>query len=31
MGQPVYCFRPQLGFGLFEKKFDQTATRWTFD
>jgi len=31
MGQPVYCFRPQLGFGLFENKFDQTATRWTFD
>ena len=31
MGQPVYCFRPKLGFGLFEKKFEQTATRWSFD
>ena len=31
MGQPVYCFRPKLGFGLFEKKFKQTATRWSFD
>jgi hypothetical protein len=31
MGQPVYCFRPKLGFGLFEKKFEKTATRWSFD
>ena len=31
MRQPVYCFRPKLGFGLLEKKFDQTATRWSFD
>jgi hypothetical protein len=31
MGQPVYRFRPALGFGLFEKKFDQTATRWNFE
>jgi hypothetical protein len=30
MGQPVYRFRPTLGFGLFEKKFEQTATRWVF-
>ena len=30
MGQPVYRFRPTLGFGLFEKKFQQTATRWNF-
>ena len=30
MAQPVYRFRPSVGFGLFEKKFDQTATRWTF-
>ncbi len=28
MGQPVYRIRPSLGFGLFEKKFEQTATRW---
>ncbi len=30
MGQPVYRFRPSLGFGLYEKKFEQTATRWVF-
>lgn len=30
MAQPVYRFRPTLGFGLFEKKFEQTATRWVF-
>jgi hypothetical protein len=30
MGQPVYRARPRLGFGLFEKKFEQTATRWVF-
>jgi hypothetical protein len=30
MEQPVYRFRPNVGFGLFEKKFDQSATRWTF-
>src|SRR5262245_9266018 len=30
MGQPVYRFRPSVGFGLFEKKFDRTATRWVF-
>jgi pyridoxine/pyridoxamine 5'-phosphate oxidase len=31
MGQPVYCFRPKRGFGLFERKFEQTATRWSFN
>ena len=30
MMQPVYHFRPSVGFGLFERKFDQTATRWSF-
>jgi hypothetical protein len=30
MAQPVYRFRPSVGFGLFEKKFEQTATRWNF-
>jgi pyridoxamine 5'-phosphate oxidase-like protein len=30
MAQPVYRFRPRVGFGLFEKKFKQTATRWSF-
>ena len=28
MPQPVYRFRPSVGFGFFEKKFDETATRW---
>jgi len=26
----VYRFRPSVGFGLFERKFEQTATRWVF-
>jgi Pyridoxamine 5'-phosphate oxidase len=30
MAQPTYRFRPSVGFGLFEKKFAQTATRWAF-
>jgi nitroimidazol reductase NimA-like FMN-containing flavoprotein (pyridoxamine 5'-phosphate oxidase superfamily) len=30
MGQPVYRFRPSVGFGLSEKKFEQSATRWRF-
>jgi hypothetical protein len=30
MAQPVYRFRPSMGFGLFEMKFNQTATRWVF-
>jgi hypothetical protein len=30
MAQGVYRFRPRLGFGFYEKKFDQTATRWLF-
>jgi len=30
MAQPVYRFRPNLAFGLFEKRFEQTATRWRF-
>jgi hypothetical protein len=28
--QLVYRFRPTVGFGLFEKKFEKTATRWVF-
>jgi len=31
MAQPVYRFRPSVGFGLFEKKFEQSATRWRFE
>jgi hypothetical protein len=30
MAQPVYRFWPNVGFGLFEKKFEQSATRWSF-
>jgi hypothetical protein len=30
MAQPLYRFRPDVGFGLFEKKFEQSATRWVF-
>jgi hypothetical protein len=30
MAQPVYRLRPGAGFGLYEKKFEQTATRWVF-
>jgi hypothetical protein len=30
MAQEVYRMRPNIGFGLFEKKFEQTATRWRF-
>jgi hypothetical protein len=30
MAQPVYRFRASVGFGLFEKKFEQSATRWVF-
>jgi hypothetical protein len=30
MEQVVYRLRPSIGFGLYEKKFDQTATRWAF-
>ena len=28
--EPVFAFRPQTGFGLYEKKFMGTATRWQF-
>jgi hypothetical protein len=30
MGSPVYKVRPTVAFGLYEKKFTQTATRWLF-
>jgi hypothetical protein len=30
LAQTVYHFRPSVGFGLFEEKFDHTATRWRF-
>ena len=28
--EPVYCVRPRRVFGLVEKSFPKTATRWTF-
>jgi hypothetical protein len=30
MAQPVYRFLPSVGFGLYEKEFEQSATRWSF-
>jgi hypothetical protein len=30
MGEPFYRLKPAVGFGLVEKKFPTTATRWTF-
>ena len=30
MGEPMFRVRPRVVFGLFEKKFGQTATRWLF-
>ena len=30
MVHAVYRLRPNIGFGLYERKFDQTATRWAF-
>ncbi len=28
--EPVFYLRPEKAFGLWEKKFDTTATRWVF-
>lgn len=28
---PVFILRPSVGFGLWEKKFAPTATKWVFD
>ena len=28
--EPVYEVRPRVAFGLYEKKFQNSATRWTF-
>lgn len=30
MGSPIYRVRPTVAFGMWEKKFTQTATRWLF-
>ncbi len=30
MGSPVYAVQPRIAFGLIEKKFPKTATRWQF-
>ena len=29
--EPVYVVRPRVAFGLFEKKFMGSATRWKFE
>lgn len=29
--EPIYVVRPRRAFGLYEKEFQNTATRWTFD
>jgi len=30
MGEPLFRLKPTVAFGLFEKKFTQTATKWKF-
>jgi general stress protein 26 len=30
MESPIYCIQPIVVFGMFEKKFPTTATRWKF-
>jgi hypothetical protein len=30
MKEPVFAVRPRLVFGLYEKKFMESATRWRF-
>ena len=30
MAQGLYRLQPSIGFGFFEKKFEETATRWDF-
>jgi general stress protein 26 len=30
MGEPMFRVKPRVVFGLYEKKFGQTATRWLF-
>jgi hypothetical protein len=30
MKEPVFAVRPKVVFGLYEKKFMSSATRWTF-
>jgi hypothetical protein len=27
---PVYALRPRVAFGVFERSFPRSATRWTF-
>jgi hypothetical protein len=31
MGEPVFVLRPRVVFGLIEKTFTKSATRWTFE
>jgi hypothetical protein len=28
--EPVFAVRPLVAFGLFEKQYMETATKWTF-
>ena len=30
MAQGLYRFQPSIGFGFFEKNFEETATQWAF-
>ena len=30
MKEPIYAVRPRVVFGLYEKKFMSSATRWKF-
>jgi len=30
MKEPVFAVRPKVAFGLYERKFQSSATRWTF-
>ena len=30
IAQGLYRLQPSIGFGFFEKKFEETATRWVF-
>ena len=31
MKEPLYRVTPRVAFGLYEKKFPTTATRWLFE
>ncbi|SRR6266851_5432424 len=31
LNEPVFCLRPKMAFGLWEKTFASSATRWVFE